>query len=314
MGVTAIRMFYRLECIGQARLLTRPDVRQTEIGAMQVSNRYLADLVRISRPESRDVKYLNRNWDCVRDEVRRKREELEALIPDDDPIRVGIDLLSPFGDSADELTHTRALAFLLDPNAAHGLGRSFLHAIVLKTGQVNRRAEERVRKIIKAINDPDARISVWPEYRFVVEGSRQRSIGRCDLLAIVESKDSAVFVVIENKINAAESVGQLGWYEKEVDKLSRAHPKANVISLFLFVTMSGEAPQTATRQWECLSWLNVASVLRSQWSEATSAVGREWLKLYVATVATKVCGLNLRALNLVSIKDLTEYIRGDANG
>ena len=58
-------------------------------------------------------------------------------------------------------------------------------------------------------------VSITPEYRYRMEGFRNRSLARCDIWITIRGRKDAALVIIENKIGAPEGKDQFEWYERK---------------------------------------------------------------------------------------------------
>lgn len=127
-------------------------------------------------------------------------------------------LVAACGVARQELKHSDLLAFLLNPAANHGLGDTFLRAFL---------AEIALQSASLSIADlAKARL---PRTRVL----RERD--RIDLLLV--NDDPPFVVLIENKIGAEESHGQLQRYFAQVEDFYPRHSRTAV-----FLTPEGRAP------------------------------------------------------------------------
>jgi hypothetical protein len=114
-------------------------------------------------------------------------------------------------------------------------------------------------------------------------------------------------VVIENKIGAAESEGQLGWYERKVEAWCNA--RGHNRSLLVFLTPDGREPSsTQGKKWQPVSYLQLASVLRSVWIANRKAAGAGWLALYIASIMRGVLGVDLERPGGISADQIETYL------
>lgn len=132
-----------------------------------------------------------------------------------------------------ELRHSNMLAWLLDPDQSHGLGDLFLRRWLMLV--LNEAADGgRVLDL-----DP---VEVDTEPIALVEVSREWN--RIDVLVKIRLKNGEEWiVVIENKVNATQSKGQLKRYREVVE---RAFPKARRV--YLFLTKSEEHPEDQEKE------------------------------------------------------------------
>lgn len=136
----------------------------------------------------------------------------------DDLVRTGRwvvgpeDMLSIIGRARYEAHHSAMLAWLLDPLGKHGLGATLLASLLRLCGVVDRPDLHRARPALEV----------------------QRSDTRADIVVFA----TGATLVIENKVNAGEQ-------ERQCDRLYE-HFGIDPGAVFLFLTPTGRAPDTAT--------------------------------------------------------------------
>ncbi|TCK98056.1 PD-(D/E)XK nuclease superfamily protein [Natranaerovirga hydrolytica] len=121
-----------------------------------------------------------------------------------------------------EIRHSNMLAWLLDPNENHGLGEEFLKKFL--------------GEVILLNEDVDLDISILDIYLnnfYDIQISREWK--NIDIL--VTSHDNKVVLLIENKVRAKESKGQLRQYSDLVDSKFNEYRK-----LKIYLTIDGEEP------------------------------------------------------------------------
>ncbi|MEW6690844.1 MAG: PD-(D/E)XK nuclease family protein [Pseudomonadota bacterium] len=262
-------------------------------------------LNRLARQPSTELESLQRLWPAVRKQVERKRRHLLRAIPKDDPIRLQVDLLGPIKCASDETLHTQALAYAMDPQTGHQLAKH----VVLSLLEFLRSKYPRsgAARVLRTARKAGARISVEPEYRYRVEGFRHKSAARSDIWIEIQGAKRSAVMVLENKIKAAESDGQLSWYERKAAAWCKA--RGHNRFLLIFLSREGQAATTyEKRRWVALSYLELASVLRKVWVEARPALGAQWLALYVASIMHGVLGINLKRHENFNLVDVQAYL------
>ena len=132
------------------------------------------------------------------------------------------DLLSVLGRRHRETYHSKAIAWLLDPLAPHGLGDRFLQAFLGLIG------EGRGVKLDLV--------------RVATEVFRRVDTGTCRADVVVWTE--AFTLIVENKVYAAEQVYAKG-KEHQCDRLHTAFGE-EPNPLFVFLTLGGNRPTTAT--------------------------------------------------------------------
>lgn len=132
-----------------------------------------------------------------------------------------------------ELRHSNMLAWLLDPKGSHGLDELFLRRWLMLV--LNEAADGgRVLDLdpVEVDTEPIALVEVFREWN------------RIDVLVKIRLKNGMEWiVVIENKVNATQSKGQLRRYREVVE---RAFPQARRICLFL--TRNEEHPEDQEKE------------------------------------------------------------------
>jgi hypothetical protein len=171
------------------------------------SPEYVRALVRIARQPSRELKALGYAWPKLQSKMSAAKQRAIQDVPKGDPIRSSVDLLTPLRRVRDENVHTRALAFLLDPKESHGLGDAVLKELLTEINGYG----TGVGATLRLVAQTRKKTTVCPEYRYRVEGFRDRSIARCDIWIEILSGKRSALVIIENKIGAPEGKEQLGW-------------------------------------------------------------------------------------------------------
>ena len=168
--------------------------------------------------------------------------------------------LDVVGLARDENTHSRMLAWLLQPTARHGLGCGFVRRLVVHCAREAVPAAIAVRKVS---------FSEWRNGR------------EADL--VIRGREFTL--VIESKIDAREQPAQC-------DDLYENF-KGEVAPLFLFLTPDGRKPSTATtlesqRAFKTLSWADIRVMLEDALREsgrvAQVASGVDVVRNYLRTL------------------------------
>jgi hypothetical protein len=271
---------------------------------MRFANRtYVAQLLKIKQKESAALRSLKRVWPHVQSRAKIERQRLAKKIGRNDPLRLPLDLLRPIERSADENTHTRALAYLLDPDPKHGHGLG-KYALIRILEAIPRRYG--AAKLLRVLRRERTQVSVTPEHRYLFIDGKRRSVARCDIwIEMKHESRGAALVIIENKIDAPEGKGQLSRYEAEADRWKKHH-KGHV--LLIYLTREKRENGTVQGRWANLSYLDVAFALRKVWAAQPQAPGREWLSLYIATVMRHVVGIDVDRLHNTPIGQLERYL------
>lgn len=170
------------------------------------------------------------------------------------------DLFGVLGLARDEVRHSRMIAWLFDPCARHGLGVRLLERVLrLAFG------DELDEEVFVGLASARPRCEVF------------RDQGRVDLLVA----SPGLFLVVENKVDAAEAARQCdGYYESFA-----AEPGVR----FLFLTPSGRSPVSATAEaalaFKVLSYPQMREALRASLKDSDpKAGGRPAAEQYLRTL------------------------------
>lgn len=266
---------------------------------------YVRRLNRLVRKPSLELEALEKVWPATRRNFIRKRRELLAAVPKDDPVRLTVDLLHSIKCASDETLHTQALAYALDPTQGHGFGKTVAQALLETIARLRPRAG--AARVLRRIRKKNVKIRVRPEYRYRIEGYRNRSIARSDIWVEARVRKTSALIVIENKIGAAESEGQLTWYEQKARSWCRKEGHSRC--LLIFLTRDGRIARTAKKHpWISLSYLQLAAALRTAWKRTTSSAGHSWLGLYIASISRGLLGMEPEEWDSVSLADIETYL------
>lgn len=263
---------------------------------------YVHALLTTVRQPTLMLERLKEHWPDLEQKILRQRQELSSRILADDPIRLSVDLLTPFGYTSEETVHTRAIAYLLDPSKDHGFGNSTLAAVLAKIQRGKR--GKGASKLAGLLNQKRTRVVVLPEYRYPIEGARSRS-ARNDVRIEMRNADSAALIVIENKIDAPEGKGQLQRYEAEARKWCKDNKGP---SLLVYLAREGRQAGLNDDQWLGLSYLDFASALRDVWGRSRSVPGHAWLGLYISAITRGVLGIDIDRLKDTTIEAIKAYL------
>jgi hypothetical protein len=152
---------------------------------------------------------------------------------------------------------------------------------------------------------------VTPEYHYRVSGFQNKSLARTDIWIETQARKKSAVVVVENKIGAAESDGQLSWYERKVSAWCKA--RAHNRFLLIFLTPDGRKPSSSeSKNWMPLSYLQLAAILRSVWINNKKAEGAGWLALYISSIMRGVLGADLERQGGISASQIETYLRGNS--
>lgn len=158
----------------------------------------------------------------------RKRRILDAFLVDNNELEeldarlAGFNLFRVLRIEKTEIRHSNVLAWLLTPNAAHGLGDLFLRRFLSRLLMANQQISTSLTPARVELMDLSD-VEVLREWRNI------------DILA--HSASGGWCLLIENKIASKESAGQLAKYKSIVEQ---EFASAELVPVFL--TMDGEDP------------------------------------------------------------------------
>jgi hypothetical protein len=268
-----------------------------------ISKNFKRDLNRLVRQPSLGLGVLIDHWERIERSVAAERQRLlRAIKAHDDPIRFPVDLLSPIGRSTDENTHTRLLVYLLNPNdESHGFSKSTLIAVIGRLPRCQSKSA-----VLQLVRRARANITVYPQYFLEVDKSSVRSTARCDIWIEIRAGKSRALVVIENKIDAPDGKDQHHDYAIEARKRAQ---KLNAKLLLVRLNRKERAPAKGDEDWTTLSYVGLASALRSVWRTQQAAPGRTLLGLYIASITKGVLGVDVNRIHHTPISVLEAYLR-----
>jgi len=214
------------------------------------------------------------------------------------------DLLSPLGKKLHEPTHTRMLAFFLDPRQSHGLGVRVLREFFALLGRLIP-GPDRFEDLAREADDNTEtlrRVRVEPERVASGEGGREC---RCDLWLELEDSVRSLIVIVENKINSGEHDNQLASYEEAFWSRGRERRRLNLDGKLVFLTPDGRLPDQEYDQklWMPMSYLQLAATLARATRDAPEP-GRTLLNLYISSILKFVIKIPASAQGLERLRQL----------
>lgn len=266
-----------------------------------MNNNFQKNLFRVARQPSRELVHLRTRWPSIQSKINKLRRELLRSIDKHDPILSSVDLLSPLGSISNETTHTQALSYLLKPEENHGLGKSVLVALVKKA----KKAGGDTQVALKLLRQKRTEVFVEPEFRYAIKNDKSRKVARCDIWITLRSPSGSAIIVVENKINAREGVGQLKTYAREATKWCKRHRGQ---ALLIYLAPKARTTEATNGRWVCLSYLDLASALRNVWLAHHHAEGRVWLSLYINAIARGVLGFSVDRIQDTDVTELKTYL------
>lgn len=203
-------------------------------------------------------------------------------------------LFDVVGKSQDESTHSRILAWLLDPSQDHGFGSRILRDVLAVLARAARSKDIRypdgsgeevldpLHAAVLTLNDVDVRT----EHKF-------SSGRRLDIVAC--SRDEQWLLIVENKIGAAEGEQQTTDYYTEAAKMFPPEHFRN--RLFAYLTPDGRRP--VSKHFVPVTYREVAEALASVPGEGASALGRLVLDQYNSQLLEANMAIDTRKLKTI---------------
>jgi len=221
----------------------------------------------------------------VKTEIQKKVAQLLENDPQN-PCFQEVTLFGPMDYGRLETAHTRTLAWLFDPKAPHGFRDKLVTALLADLPEYSGGKIEIKKVLSEKILNPGQKEKTF--------GPKNDKSGRIDLWIEGKEGSQKLLVVIEAKIDASESFGQLKKYDVELKKWE----DNNYVVRKVYLTTWGDIPETSKQPstWHTMQFSRLANIL---WAagrcEATAErpPGYEFLRLYIAGILRDILGLTL---------------------
>jgi PD-(D/E)XK nuclease superfamily protein len=141
-----------------------------------------------------------------------------------------------------EIRHSNVLAWLLNPNANHGLGNYFIKQFMKHLILYNKDNIDGNISLFDFENFSYANIDIRREWKHI------------DLVIILSEKDKEYVIAIENKVRSSEHSNQLQRYKETVEKEFSGY-----VQLYVFLTP--EALMPSDESWLVFSYETVADII-----------------------------------------------------
>lgn len=153
-----------------------------------------------------------------------------------------------------ETIHSRFLGYLLDPNATHGLGTSFLESFLLCLSEFI--DKQKIPDIAVSGLDLDMANSIC---EWTSEKTKRDGAQRIDVVLDIPYKSTgagSLIIAIECKVNATQGKGQLPIYD---GLLKKAYPDRDQNGLIhrILITRYEETPES--NEWAGVLWQDLVS-------------------------------------------------------
>lgn len=260
--------------------MVAPALRETHL-SQEFRNDLVAANSAVCEPETQqsvspeELKLVAEHLEEWRSRTRQEVKERLSALPEDDPILCPISLFATMDYGRLETAHTRALAWLLDPNKEHGFGSRLIKALLWRLG--------------RRLPDQECKVEKVESEKVIGTSRRFGATGRIDVFAEghwigARGGHRPWRLAIEAKIDALESDEQLLSYEEWLDSIPEKREVFRV-----FVTPDRRTPTTAKQDWPTLSFQDLVEVFRAECSNLTDRPGYQFLRLYLAGVLRNVC-------------------------
>lgn len=140
-----------------------------------------------------------------------------------------------------EIRHSNVLAWLLNPNENHGLGKNFLNIFIKWFVSEN-------KTIIDGLNVFDIEMFNYNDVEI------RREWKNIDIVIIIKEEEKNIVVAIENKIKCSQHANQLKKYMEIIEKEFQYFEK-----LFIFLTPENTIPIDET--WINFNYITVSELL-----------------------------------------------------
>jgi hypothetical protein len=202
-----------------------------------------------------------------------------------------------------EIRHSNFLAWLMDPSESHGQGDLFLKPVVMD--------------LLRAARAQDKAVAVSP---IAIDGEDlgtaevRREWHRVDLLIV--TRQPALVIAIENKVDSGEHSDQLKRYKAVVAK-----ELPGVAAQFVFLTSDGD--EASDNEWVSYSYQDLHRVLQRTRAKAGGSLGADvgvFVDHYLHLIGTRfmedgtIAALcrRVRANHGLALELIWRYTGGDA--
>lgn len=191
------------------------------------------------------------------EDEKLKLQKLQELLLDLDNIEdqlkdylKGFNVFDTLKVSRTEIRHSNVLAWLFDPRETHGLGGAFIQSfinVIISKGIINNNIDK-----VKLL------LTQFDNYRLF------REKNNIDILAVNDSEQAKVVLVIENKIDSNDHNDQLNRYyeyiESEYDEYER---------IYLYLTPDGRDPLEESGNWDLVGYDSIIDAISRTTKKAT---------------------------------------------
>ena len=233
--------------------------------------------------ESVDLKQQIENYKKLLEEPDFENLETELRKPN---------IFSILGISRKETQHSNFLAWLLDPNASHGLGNRFLIRVLRDLSVEANRLD-----ILNINNLNFSDVEVYREVPINTEGKG----GFIDILIIFRDENDKLVICIENKIDTTDSDGQLTKYREYVEDTFKEEGDEGYNNIFIYLTPKGaNSNNTYEIKWSNYSYEKIIKHLESIQNSITDSTIKTYISDYLTTLNSEIMSTNNSATDLAN--------------
>ncbi|MGK9451746.1 PD-(D/E)XK nuclease family protein [Acidithiobacillus caldus] len=227
---------------------------------------------------------------AIRDLFAQKAKNIARRLPVDHPVKMPFGLLGELSIAQlHETTHTKMLAWLLDPNMPHGFGTVLLRALLSAAG---------------------ADTSVVVDVQVHTEYVLSQGLGRVDIYATGRTTHPTqdfwgLWIEAKSKRTTREGAMQLERYARH-----RSHWRRKTAGQDYGIFLTPEGRHTSTTdgsgQWLELSYIRLAQILWREAQDYRGALGFEWFRLYLSGIIKAYAGVYSESLDTLSYHQLLD--------
>jgi hypothetical protein len=254
-----------------------------------------------------DLSNMARQFDEVRSNAFEKIGGPQWLdtLPKYDPLRCRVSLFGSLDLGIRETAHTRAIAYLMDPNRDHGFGYILLRTFLMQ---------------IFGWNEKSQLTDVEVDSELPSDGGRDRlDIFIKGKRTLIQGKVETWMVIVEAKIAADEGEDQLARYE---DQLYKKIAPSDYQAL-VFLTPDGREPTTGSKggglKWTRFSFMKLVAGFRPKLRELCEHPEFGYLRHYMTGVLKDIYLLNCggfdkRKPDTNELYHICEYLSHESTG
>lgn len=178
---------------------------------------------------------------------------------------IGLNYFYATGMTTQEIRHSNFLAFLLDPQQAHGLGSAMLCRLLEKLYTMPTPSNQQVCSNMQILDSLSAgncmqAISTAQDIQVYTERSNANDAKRKDILIL--SNSCKTTITIENKTFSSTHDDQLHYYQEDID--SGYNPSQGWCNIMVYLSPKGSIPinqdGSYAQQWCILDYTSIKNI------------------------------------------------------